>query len=232
MAQRQPSPSAPASTPGPFPALTRVLSFESDQTAVEPDAASPASSTTNLLGERSVFRARGREFRSSGRGGAGNIRHAASREPTRTTRSDGPDDFSPTPGRELRSPFSSQQVISTGRGGAGNIRFPSRNFPSNVEGAFQGSQVLQTNQAIPEDALIRQSEARAAIHSTGRGGAGNMNRSRPHPLVSAEPPSTRGSGNAAEAAKTGAVDKFVRPTGRGGTGNIKKPASSPSGGGI
>ncbi|KAI9445292.1 hypothetical protein H4582DRAFT_906241 [Lactarius indigo] len=39
---------------------------------------------------------------------------------------DGPDDFSSTRGREPRSPFNLDKIISIGRGGAGNIRSPSR----------------------------------------------------------------------------------------------------------
>jgi hypothetical protein len=68
---------------------------------------------------------RGREeYGSSGRGGVGNIR-PQSREPIARGRGQGPDDFSPSRGRELRTSVD-EPIIHVGRGGAGNIRSPSR----------------------------------------------------------------------------------------------------------
>ncbi|KAG7096707.1 hypothetical protein E1B28_004121 [Marasmius oreades] len=108
--------------------------------------------------ERSI--SRGREaYRSTGRGGAGNI-HPASQDDNRPI--GGPDDFSPTRGRELT--VHHDTLYSTGRGGAGNIRSPSRE-----------------PQATPdsrEQEVIKGEAEKNIAHSTGRGGLGNMSRSR------------------------------------------------------
>ncbi|KAF9268198.1 hypothetical protein L218DRAFT_842674, partial [Marasmius fiardii PR-910] len=108
--------------------------------------------------ERSTSRGRD-AFRSSGRGGAGNI-HLASQDNTRPT--DGPDDFSPTRGREPTVNY--DRLYSTGRGGAGNIRSPSRE--------------PQTTPDSREQEIIKNEAEKNPVHSTGRGGLGNMSRSR------------------------------------------------------
>ncbi|KAI0321368.1 hypothetical protein OF83DRAFT_1168523 [Amylostereum chailletii] len=150
--------------------LSRVLSTDSSshsppslQTAVDSDRASTVSAQSTLQSERSV--SRGREFHSSGRGGAGNIRPSpASRDPPPPV--DGPDDFSFTRGREPRP------VVSTGRGGAGNIRSGSRELPG----------INETPPALDadyENLLIREYDTKRPLGSypSGRGGAGNIQRS-------------------------------------------------------
>ncbi|KAI9460976.1 hypothetical protein BJY52DRAFT_242839 [Lactarius psammicola] len=110
---------------------------------------------------------------SSGIGGAGNIR-ASSASSERAHILDGPDDFSSTRGREPRSPFHLDKVISIGRGGAGNIRSPSRDVdrarPSKL------SSILEAEQIKYEMSLIRNRETarESQLHSGGRGGVGNM----------------------------------------------------------
>jgi hypothetical protein len=132
---------------------------------------------------------RGREYISSGRGGAGNIRRAsASREPI----ADGPDDFSSSRGREYA--VNVDKIVSTGRGGAGNIRSPSRD-PSGQRHDTPGA--AEYDKKVIQDHLIAEQDA---PHSSGRGGFGNMSRSR-----------SRGP----------ALPTPVHSTGRGGTGNIK-----------
>ncbi|KAH9064314.1 hypothetical protein EDB87DRAFT_1600325 [Lactarius vividus] len=122
---------------------------------------------------RSTSRGRGRQYQSSGIGGAGNIR-ASSTSSERAHIVDGPDDFSSTRGREPRSPFHLDKVISIGRGGAGNIRSPSRDVdlarPSKL------SSILETEQTKYERSVIRDRETarEGQLHSGGRGGVGNM----------------------------------------------------------
>ncbi|EAU82241.2 hypothetical protein CC1G_12029 [Coprinopsis cinerea okayama7 len=136
-------------------------------------------SVAALNKERSL--SRGRDvLQSTGRGGFGNIRQASlSRD-----RAPGPDDFSVTRGREpVANPTGG--IYSTGRGGAGNLRSPSRDVskgPDRVE-----KEVIDSYVASQQDAPV----------SIGRGGLGNINRSR-----SRDPTSVRVS------------------TGRGGAGNI------------
>jgi hypothetical protein len=156
--------------------------FSNDLTS---DRVSPDSSEEQA---RSV--SRGREyFQSSGRGGAGNIRRAsASREPV----TDGPDDFSSSRGREYA--VNVDRILSTGRGGAGNIRSPSRD-PSGQRHETPG--VTDYEQKVIQDHLSAEQDA---PYSSGRGGFGNMSRSR-----------SRGP----------ALPTPVHSTGKGGTGNIK-----------
>ncbi|KAF8989133.1 hypothetical protein BDQ17DRAFT_1434668 [Cyathus striatus] len=136
------------------------------------------------MSERS--QSRGREFTSSGRGGLGNIRQASL---SRDARPDGPDDFSNSRGREPVIASSEGKIFSTGRGGAGNIRSPSRD-----SGTGLGSPSSRGRSANPQQSSIREEEERmrererevlskaverdgVALHSTGRGGLGNITRS-------------------------------------------------------
>jgi len=114
------------------------------------------------VAERSV--SRGREAFSTGRGGIGNIRQPSS---TPSTGSEcGPDDFSVTRGRELIS--NPKEVFSTGRGGAGNIRSPSRNI-----------QKSPASPGVDEDVIKEYKKSQEGTpSSSGRGGLGNINRSR------------------------------------------------------
>jgi hypothetical protein len=168
---------------------------------------------------------RGREpMQSSGRGGLGNIRPSStSRDSSQVL--DGPDDFSPTRGREPVSEH--HQPYSTGRGGAGNVRSPSRE-PS------------KTHPTIPEDEqdLIRrrnQTDAEA-VHSTGRGGLGNINRSRSRSRDAAAHVHSSGRGGLGNIKPGDATEQAIQEeterksfshgdegphaTGRGGAGNI------------
>jgi len=135
---------------------------------------------------------RGREpFLSTGRGGLGNIRQTSLSRDTRP--GVGPDDFSITRGREpVPHQQQQNQVFSTGRGGAGNLRSPSRdpNSTGRVEPDAAEQEVIREYVASHE----------GAVHSSGRGGLGNITRSR-----SRDPSAT---------------PNLVYSTGRGGAGNI------------
>ncbi|KAI5825433.1 hypothetical protein K523DRAFT_313427 [Schizophyllum commune Tattone D] len=143
-----------------------------------------------MSNERSA--SRGHEFTSSGRGGLGNIHRASEDVPVY----DGPDDFSATRGREP-IPAHAKEVFSTGRGGAGNMRSPSR----------ASREVSEGNEARERE-ILRAAEERGRDmpHSTGRGGLGNISRSR-----SREPESLVSRSRSREP---------VRSTGRGGFGNM------------
>ncbi|KAI0319720.1 hypothetical protein OF83DRAFT_1162808 [Amylostereum chailletii] len=136
--------------------------------------------------ERST--SRGREFHSSGRGGVGNIRQASlSRD---RAAFDGPDDFSVTRGREphpAHIQHDTGNAVSTGRGGAGNFRSRSRPRDS-VDSTFDRDLIQSIDQAND-----------TGVHSTGRGGIGNIARSKSR---------SRSRGP-------------VLTTGRGGIGNMK-----------
>jgi len=122
---------------------------------------------------RSTSQGRGRQYQSSGIGGIGNIR-ASSTSSERTNVPDGPDDFSSTRGREPRSPFCLDKIMSIGRGGAGNIRSPSRDVVSARPGEL--SSISETEQIEYERSLIRNREVarESQMSSGGRGGVGNM----------------------------------------------------------
>ncbi|CAA7268549.1 unnamed protein product [Cyclocybe aegerita] len=167
--------------------LGRTLTHGADG-GEENDSIAPIYSRT----ERSTSRGRD-AFQSTGRGGLGNIRQASlSRDRPET----GPDDFSVTRGREpIAHP---NEVFSTGRGGAGNIRSPSRD-PSKPS-----APVDSTEQDVIEKYVASQE---GAARSSGRGGLGNIARSR------SRDPTSQGT-----TATTGTAAVFS--TGRGGAGNI------------
>ncbi|KAG8798246.1 hypothetical protein FRC16_007639 [Serendipita sp. 398] len=167
---------------------------------------------------------RGREtYFSSGRGGAGNMR-PASREPA--VRGKGPDDFSPTRGREL--PSIGDSITHTGRGGAANVRSPSK------DAAGERAYAAEVNQYVKDH-----TNPEAPV-SSGRGGYGNIDRSRSRsrePAVSRERTNVHtyghgGAGNVISGtpAHLGAVEEDeakayrhsggVHSTGRGGAANI------------
>ncbi|KAI0039984.1 hypothetical protein FA95DRAFT_1503503 [Auriscalpium vulgare] len=138
-------------------------------------------------------RSRGRDLQqSTGRGGAGNIVHDLSNSRERAR--DGPDDFSPTRGREPISFRDPTEIISTGRGGAGNIRSPSRE-PS-------GSRFREN---LENERLVHNIDVlhETGVHSSGRGGLGNISKASPSPGRSGD-----------------AAHEPVASTGRGGAGNI------------
>ncbi|KAB5594876.1 hypothetical protein CTheo_1691 [Ceratobasidium theobromae] len=128
-------------------------------------------------------RSRGREFQSTGRGGAGNIVRSES-----IPRSPEDGILGQERGREI---LPASRLTHSGRGGAGNIRSPSRDPAEDIR-------TLNRERELIED--HRRSEE-GQIHSTGRGGYGNMDRSRSR---SREPRSF----------------EPVHSSGRGGYGNI------------
>ncbi|KAK0453792.1 hypothetical protein EV421DRAFT_1766433 [Armillaria borealis] len=122
---------------------------------------------------------RGREFRSSGRGGLGNIR------PSSTSRDrpvGGPDDYSSTRGREPA--IEPTKVYSTGRGGAGNIRSPSRDHKEHIGPDSHEREIVREHDRVEKD----------APHSFGRGGLGNISRSRSRGPAPATPPKVHSPG--------------------------------------
>jgi len=147
---------------------------------------------------------RGRDdqvFRSSGRGGAGNMRRtSASREGRSDIVYEGPDDFSSTRGREI---LPSHKVTHSGRGGAGNVRNPSTDPERDSRDIADERQVIV--QSVYADA--------ANPHSYGRGGLGNISNSRSR---------SRGPANG----PTNPQPAVVHASGRGGYGNIIAGASS------
>ncbi|PVF96162.1 hypothetical protein CPB86DRAFT_787314 [Serendipita vermifera] len=171
---------------------------------------------------RSQSRGREGAVYSTGRGGAGNIR-PVSRDPV--ARGKGPDDFSPTRGREL--PAIGDTLIHTGRGGAGNVRSVSR------DGAAERKAAQEVN------AYVQEHQDPNAPISHGRGGYGNIDRSRSRskePRGTTNPVHTYGHGGAGNVA-SGYADNHLRTveedeakahhqpetihsTGRGGAGNI------------
>jgi len=175
--------------------------------------------------ERSSSINRGRELLSTGRGGLGNFRETSTSREARLK--SGSDDFSPTRGREPHvrhvEPF-----YSFGRGGTGNIRSPSRDpvKPDPTEAADE--KVVREHIASDEN----------VPHSTGRGGIGNINRSRSRDPKSNGSSSTfhssgrGGAGNMHHGApisetvdeeerqKVGQTNSGIHSTGRGGSANL------------
>jgi len=168
---------------------------------------------------RSVSRGRD-AFQSSGRGGIGNIRRSSQSRDARPA--DGPDDFSPTRGREpLVHP---DRIYSVGRGGAGNIRSPSQEPSKDVA------------EADHQARLVREHAEATTMHSSGRGGAGNIisDRSRSRdPAAGVHSTGRGGAGNIYAGTTTvreEALDEQERrlhahhdgihSTGRGGDANI------------
>lgn len=125
-------------------------------------------------------RSRGREFQSTGRGGAGNFVRS---ESVSRTREDG---VGQERGREI---LPASKVTHSGRGGAGNIRSPSRDPEADIRALSHEREIIEDHRRTEE----------GQVHSTGRGGYGNMDRSRSR---SREP------------------SKAVHSSGRGGFGNI------------
>ncbi|KAF8879516.1 hypothetical protein CPB84DRAFT_1687917 [Gymnopilus junonius] len=154
---------------------------------------------------------RGREpFHSTGRGGIGNIRLSSASRDTRP--STGPDDFSITRGREP-IPHQHQQLnqaFSTGRGGAGNLRSPSRDPHAPTTTAIAEADAA-------EQEVIREYVAahEGTVHSSGRGGLGNITRSR-----SRDPAASPGRNNPKHATD------HIYSTGRGGAGNVRHSEAS------
>lgn len=142
--------------------------------------------------ERSASRGRDKNvWESTGRGGAGNIRiSSASRDAAR--QSGALDDS--VRGREYTT--LDPNVTHVGRGGAGNVRSPSRDTKLRKEAAEA--------YAKEQREILQKRESEDLYHSSGRGGAGNIERSRSR------------SRDPAAAAQPGPA---LHPSGRGGYGN-------------
>ncbi|KAG2031157.1 hypothetical protein BDR03DRAFT_1016354 [Suillus americanus] len=150
--------------------------------------------------ERSVSRGRD-AFLSSGRGGIGNIRRSSISSDARP--SDGPDDFDLTRGREpLAHP---DRLFSVGRGGAGNMRSPSREL---VRDHPQTVSVLNEHAVVQVEyeQLVKTHDVEFnPIHSSGRGGLGNISSSR---------------------SRSRSRGPTIRSMGRDGVGNIQYGAAT------
>lgn len=106
---------------------------------------------------------------------------------------DGPDDFSPTRGRELA--IAAGKLTHSGRGGAGNVRSPSRDPAAPAATTPTPEEREAIRHAVARDAELPHSSGRGGmgnivggsrsrsrtraaaagdVHSSGRGGAGNM----------------------------------------------------------
>ncbi|KAK7437931.1 hypothetical protein VKT23_018366 [Stygiomarasmius scandens] len=126
--------------------------------------------------DRSV--SRGREgYRSSGRGGMGNIKPPPAAENESYT--------VPVPrGRDPTVQFERQATFSTGRGGAGNINRP----PPSSQENDTGNDVLTEMPSFTTEAARSRSQGSPSQRalSTGRGGAGNIIRKGEPSTTSAE----------------------------------------------
>ncbi|KAG9073852.1 hypothetical protein FS749_014633 [Ceratobasidium sp. UAMH 11750] len=171
-------------------------------------------------------RSRGREFLSTGRGGAGNMVRSDSLSRGREDGVAGEER-----GREV---LSASRVTHSGRGGAGNIRSPSRDPEGDIRELTREREIIENHRKSEE----------GQIHSTGRGGFGNMDRSRSR---SREPNKVYSSGrggfgnivngdvhNLADLEEEERVQHAQVPefhsSGRGGAGNIAAggpPAAEP-----
>ncbi|KAG8892628.1 hypothetical protein FRB99_002577 [Tulasnella sp. 403] len=106
---------------------------------------------------------RGRDFATTGRGGAGNLVRGESASRARITRVEDGDER----GRDV-APREDGRVTHAGRGGQGNIRSPSRDPAKDA-----------ADRAFEEDVLRKSREHREAFGvSHGRGGTGNIDKSR------------------------------------------------------
>ncbi|PCH39615.1 hypothetical protein WOLCODRAFT_141328 [Wolfiporia cocos MD-104 SS10] len=148
---------------------------EPDRQSTDAQPSGPGSSTRSP--------SRGRDFRSSGRGGIGNIRRASQDPsgPAPAANAAASRDVSIARGRE-RPAVEHERVRSTGRGGVGNIRSTS---VARADAAPLAASELSGRAAAEAEyeravRLAREEEMRAAKHSSGRGGAGNISRQSPH----------------------------------------------------
>jgi len=196
-----------------------------------------------------------------GRGGFGNIRESSTTRCDDISKVDGPDDFSPARGREAK-PQHVNGMFSTGRGGAGNLRSPSRE-PIGASGLTAEEQEV-INRHKAEDKVvvsgrgglgnISSSRSRSRgpatlvdvpeVHSTGRGGFGNVARKigddrideeerKSHAPLEGIHSTGRGGYSNMTSTPTPAVEHLVhlndggiRSTGRGGAGNMSRDRSA------
>jgi len=152
---------------------------------------------------------RGRDFVSTGRGGGGNF--VRSESVSRTRREDDGDER----GRELFVP--TDKVTHAGRGGQGNIRSPSRD--ANKEAA---------DRAYEEEILRQRREQRAGQPvSSGRGGSGNISRSRSREPRTSESGVRTSIGNIFRSRSREPRASTESGVGRGGAGNIDEARHYP-----
>ncbi|WVQ98206.1 hypothetical protein IAU59_005328 [Kwoniella sp. CBS 9459] len=144
----------------------------------------------------------GRAIYSTGRGGAGNLIQSPSRG----------QDPEAAPGvergRELSPHPVGEKITHSGRGGAGNIR------PSSQSRTRADLNAEEREEALQEK-LIADRRGRQAIEgafSTGRGGVGNINRSKSRSRSAVR--------NREDGASLAPTVSNVHTTGRGGFGNI------------
>jgi len=144
-----------------------------------------------LDADRSNSRNRGREFHSTGRGGIGNFRETSGSSSRDARVNSGPNDYSPVRGRDLYVRHDFEPFHSPGRGGTGNLCPPSRD-PSK----------LDPTEVYDEKNVHENLADQTVPHlSTGRGGLGNISRSRSRDLNKANTLSStlyssgRGGGN-------------------------------------
>jgi len=192
----------------------------------------------SVASERSTSRGRG--LQSTGLGGAGNIR-SPSRDPIEPT--PGPEDYSDPRGRDPIPSRDPGLVTSTGRGGAGNIRSPSRDAIRREDGTPESSPIRSEIRGRGYDRELIATIDNAhdiGVHSTGRGGRGNMTNSPSNSQSrsrSREPAHTAGRGCVGNAYIGGPTEKVieeldeseraahqhpagVHSSGRGGVGNV------------
>ncbi|KAJ8592585.1 hypothetical protein M405DRAFT_888485 [Rhizopogon salebrosus TDB-379] len=152
---------------------------------------------------RSVSRGRD-SFQSSGRGGIGNIRRSSISSDTRPLESSEGSDAAR--GREPAVHPDRMHMFSVGRGGAGNIRSPSQDVGKDHP---QTVTILNEHAAVQaeyEQNIKKHHAESNPVHSSGRGGLGNISGSR---------------------SRSRGPTLAIRSTGRGGVGNIQygAPAS-------
>ncbi|QRW17739.1 class I glutamine amidotransferase-like protein [Rhizoctonia solani] len=138
-------------------------------------------------------RSRGREFQSTGRGGAGNFVRS---ESVSRTREDG---VGQERGREI---LPASKVTHSGRGGAGNIRSPSRDPEADIRALSHEREIIEDHRRTEEGQVValnwpwwlwkhgslrsRSREPSKAVHSSGRGGFGNITAGDGHGLANLE----------------------------------------------
>ncbi|KAJ7633656.1 hypothetical protein DFH06DRAFT_689987 [Mycena polygramma] len=145
--------------------INRALSSDtgrSSQNGYDPETESIASTMVEGTDRSS---SRGRNFQSSGRGGAGNIHATANPNAAASGPPEVPQEFPWPRGRErapvVRATPVSPVVRSTGRGGSGNFSQPPPTDPSY---SLRDREILRAHAEAD----------RAAVRSSGRGGIGNI----------------------------------------------------------
>jgi len=160
-----------------------------------------AGDATHLLmsTERSQSRGRDVQYQSTGRGGAGNFKRSESVSRDAVQRDVDGDER----GREI---FNHPGAPThSGRGGAGNVRSPSRDpavRAAELEAIKHEKDVIEATKALEK----------TQIHSSGRGGFGNMTVTTPPTTSPSRPAST---------SRSRSRDPGFISSGRGGAGNIR-----------